>query len=960
MAPNFVNRAFAVWLSLLFTFAAISDGLSQSTLIPLPTRRDMVFDQASQHLYITTSDGWVRPYDLVAGRLETGYNLGGSLNGVDISADDSFLLVAQSVAGTTEGHFHRLDLHTGAVVDIPYPLTGGSQESGAWDVVIAGNGMAFVSTEYPGSGGRLPLRQIDLATNRISIRSDVPTGEYRGFVAQNTQIHRGADRSRIFFLESGYIFSHAYTYDATTDTFGPTAFASWYDVPATAAVNRDGSLIGTRRDSFAALDAAPALDFLHSFSGVDSGVAFDAVRDLFYVVNSATDRIVAYNTHTFAESFRLAIGENIPPNDTRYSFDGGQFNTGTLVGSSDGRYLALATPSGIRLFAVPATPPAPPPTPLFERPRDMVFDKAGNYLYITTATGYVWPYDLAHSRLGQPFNVGGSLNGVDIDPTDSFLLIAEGNTGMERDIVHKLDLHTRQVTQLTYPHTAGSYENGTWDVAIAANGLAFVTTVLGVPGYSGWVPFRELNLATNVFSIRHDPPGSGGGGMITENSQIDRSADRTRLLISESNISSGSLFTYNSVTNTFGTAGHSGEFNELISIAVNRNGSLQCLRFHDGAFLYPLPNWGLIQSLYGNDSGVAFDAVRDILYAVRSATDQVVAYDTHTFGELFRVAIGENVGPTPVEAQTPADPPGNGHFSVGTLVASQNGQYLALIAPTAVRILSLANGTRTAIPTTVPFGNISTRSLVGRDDNVSIGGFIIRSSSAKKVALRAVGPSLIAAGLPNALRDPILELHDSTGALIASDDNWKDSQQAEIESVGLAPLDVRESVIIRQLSPGAYTAIMKGKNSTTGAGLVEIYDLDPRPSSRLVNISTRALVGTGDNVMIGGFIVANSSTVPGPSKRVLVRALGPSLAQANVPNSLPDPNISLYNGNGDLLAINDNWKETQRSEIEATGLAPHDDRESAIVATVGTGICTAIVSGNDSTGVALVEIYALD
>jgi hypothetical protein len=254
-------------------------------------------------------------------------------------------------------------------------------------------------------------------------------------------------------------------------------------------------------------------------------------------------------------------------------------------------------------------------------------------------------------------------------------------------------------------------------------------------------------------------------------------------------------------------------------------------------------------------------------------------------------------------------------------------------------------------PTPPTLLNISTRLSVGTDNDVLIGGFIITGTGDKNVIVRAIGPSLGAQGVAGALADPVLELHDQTGAIIASNDNWKDTQQSEIEGTTIPPSDDKESAIVQRLTPGAYTAIVHGENDTTGIGLVEAYGLDG--TATLANISTRGFVQTGDNVMIGGFIVLNT----GVPTKVIVRAISPSLT--GIANALADPTLELHDSNGVIVASNDNWQETQKSEIEAT-IPPTDDRESAIVQTLSAGAYTAIVRGkNDSTGIALIEAYNL-
>ena len=257
--------------------------------------------------------------------------------------------------------------------------------------------------------------------------------------------------------------------------------------------------------------------------------------------------------------------------------------------------------------------------------------------------------------------------------------------------------------------------------------------------------------------------------------------------------------------------------------------------------------------------------------------------------------------------------------------------------------------------------NISTRLRVLNNDNVLIGGFIITGTTPKKVLLRAIGPSLAEANppVPGALADTILELHKPNGAVVRND-NWMDTQKAAIMATTIPPTNKLESAIVATLDPGAYTAVVSGKNGATGVGLVEAYDLNPTADSQLANISTRGFVDTGDNVMIGGFIVGGNG---GRNVRVLVRGIGPSLAQANppVPGALADPILELHDSNGDIVASNDNWKDTQKDEIIATTIPPTNNRESAIVAPLAPGAYTAILSGkNDGTGVALVEAYNLE
>lgn len=287
------------------------------------------------------------------------------------------------------------------------------------------------------------------------------------------------------------------------------------------------------------------------------------------------------------------------------------------------------------------------------------------------------------------------------------------------------------------------------------------------------------------------------------------------------------------------------------------------------------------------------------------------------------------------------------------------GQYLygVPVAPTP---------TPTPVPTATPtpppgtashLANISTRIKVGTGQNVLIGGFIIQGTQSKTLIVRAIGPSLTGFGVPNTLADPVLELRDSTGGLIASNDDWQDGAQAsQIQQSGIAPTNSMESALRLTLSPGSYTAVVSGYGGGQGNGLVEAYEMDSN-STRMVNISTRGRVGTVDEPMIAGLIAQ------GGTKRVIIRALGPSLAGGSSPiaGALADPVLELRDGSGNLLAVNDDWPNSpQVGEITST-IPPVHALEAAIVATLNGGNYTAIVRGVDNTsGVALVEVFDLD
>jgi hypothetical protein len=254
--------------------------------------------------------------------------------------------------------------------------------------------------------------------------------------------------------------------------------------------------------------------------------------------------------------------------------------------------------------------------------------------------------------------------------------------------------------------------------------------------------------------------------------------------------------------------------------------------------------------------------------------------------------------------------------------------------------------------------NISTRLDIQTGDNAMIGGFIVTGYQPKTVIVRALGPSL---GMSGALADPVIEVHDGLGQLVAMNDNWNDATtRQQIIDSGLAPTNDLESALWGIISPGAYTVVVRGSHGEVGTGLFEVYDLDTTAVSRLGNISTRGLVQSGNDVLIGGFISGagdDTGTVA-----LLIRALGPSIS---APGALTDPALDFYDGNGSLIESNDNWKlrtdgTSQQAEIEATTIPPTNELESAILTTVGAGSYTAIVRGkNDGIGIGLVEVYRL-
>jgi YVTN family beta-propeller protein len=459
-------------------------------------------------------------------------------------------------------------------------------------------------------------------------------------------------------------------------------------------------------------------------------------------------------------------------------------------------------------------------------------------------------------------------------------------------------------------------------------------------------------------------PSIGGfnGGVFVYSGSLEISPDRNTLYYADYGLSPSTMYKINVsgaapvlVRETpFGTGGENGQ-----DLALSHSGNFICYATGAGQNNYDIAKFRTsdFASTGSFDTGpyprqVTFSQDDRVVYAVHTA-NEIDVFDANTF------------------------------LSLGTILGA--GQASELTVDSTNRLLFAGytdafegfTGTRVYDLSPLPesqLGNISTRAFVQTGDNAMIGGFIVQGIQPKRVIIRAIGPELTRFGVPNVLADPTLELHDSTGALIASNDSWlhtiiggiiTSDQVRDIRSSGHAPTDASESAIVADLPAGNYTAIVRGVNDTTGVALVEAYDLSPDSNSILGNISTRSFVQTDDNVMIGGFIV--HGTQP---KKVILRAIGPELSQFGVPDPLANPTLELHNSAGALIASNDNWTHTiiggiitsdQTRDIRSSGHAPMDGRESAIIAELPPGNYTAIVRGvNETTGVGLVEVYDLD
>jgi hypothetical protein len=351
--------------------------------------------------------------------------------------------------------------------------------------------------------------------------------------------------------------------------------------------------------------------------------------------------------------------------------------------------------------------------------------------------------------------------------------------------------------------------------------------------------------------------------------------------------------------------------------------------------------------------------------AVRWTTSYTFRFDSDHAPQATNATIGffKTGAPITVGIQGPCG--GGAPTPTATPVATSTPGPTATPTPSGTATATPTPGpsgtpTPTATPTPTPemrVNNLSTRLRVQSGDNVGIGGFIITGTGSKQVLLRGIGPSLASVGVPNPLADPVLELHGPNGFVTITNDNWRDSGCfGPIGDPVLAPPNELESTVCANLNPGAYTAIIRGKNNSSGVALVEVYELSQSVPAKLANISTRGFVSTDADIVIAGFILGGSSG----TDRIVARGIGPSLTAFGVPNALANPTLVLRDGNGTMVASNDNWQDdlAQATELTAAGLAPTNNLESAIATALPPGQYTALLAGsNNGTGVGVVEIY---
>ena len=319
----------------------VESAAGQSTLIPVTARRDHVFSPDSGILYMSTNGGTIARFNLSTNSLIPLWNVGTSLYGLDVTPDGSAIYVAENQTVGTQGFFKKVNTATGAVTNIPYSLA--ANETGAWDIKIANNGKGFASTQFAGSGW-VPFRELNLATDSLTVRSDV-AGFINGQVMQETQINRSADRSLLFMTESNISNGPVFTYDAATNTFPNNSTTGISLSSSLAGVNRNGSLIALEVGSTLSI-LNPQLNIIHNLgTSLRGGIVFDPKRDILYAANATTNTLIALNTNTWQQVNQWTIGEDIPNSSA--------MDEGVMSISDNGSWLAMSTPAGVRLFAVP-------------------------------------------------------------------------------------------------------------------------------------------------------------------------------------------------------------------------------------------------------------------------------------------------------------------------------------------------------------------------------------------------------------------------------------------------------------------------------------------------------------------------------------------------------------------------------------------------------------------------------
>jgi YVTN family beta-propeller protein len=716
---------------------------------------------------------------------------------------------------------------------------------------------------------------------------------------------------------------------------------------------------------------------------------------LLYHAADTQNAIKIFNTATFSQVGTIPRGSSVDVSDVAIDRSGRWLFVATSdfqgigdlrvydTGRSDplpgGTPLPTPTPSPT-VTPTPTPGPTPTPTPtatpqtIFNHViAHLVADPVRPRVYATVpGDNTVIVIDTASLTVTATIPIGLAPQGLRVSVDQSKLWVA--NSGSTDSAIGIVDLNTLQIL----PSFAAPVQP--YDIEEGAGHRLYVT-----PDEQTF-PNEIMQIDANTGTFQ---TSFGGSVSVYRGGFVAVSPDRNTLFFGNSGISPSTLAKFDVATVTpsliqqTNNVGSNGE-----ALGVSHGGRLMVFPNGGGSsgsgyvtFEIPEAN---IMSVDGSlnigayPEAATFSNDDTLLYHAAGSQNAIKIFNTATFLQVGTIPVGANF--TDIN-DVVIDRSGRWLFvattnfqSDGDLRVFDTGRNDVLPAPSPVPTptpLPAPTPTPTPAPTPIPTPtptpsptpaaqtvNLSTRMRVQTGDNVGIGGFIITGSGSKNVLLRVLGPSLTPFGVPNALPDPVLELHGPGGFVTITNNDWSDdaAQEALILGTGLAPGNDLEAAIYATLSPGNYTAVVSGNNSATGVALVEAYDLSPAVPAKLANISTRAFVSTAADIVIAGFILGNHSG----DDRIVVRGIGPSLAVFGVPDVLANPTLELRDRDGALLMQNNDWQDdsAQATELIAAGLAPTDPLESGIAATLPPGLYTALLAGfNNGIGNGVVEVY---
>lgn len=490
-------------------------------------------------------------------------------------------------------------------------------------------------------------------------------------------------------------------------------------------------------------------------------------------------------------------------------------------------------------------------------------------------------------------------------------------------------------------------------------------TDYGLDLQEGTTPRIHATDASDVLAVRYDTSGTGASLAIAASMKV---SDLTVIPGQTTWQMSFSVNTPHSVlsstgTYSYGASDHGDQF--FLEADTDVNGAQTysygtAVRANDGKMLYTIKGTADSGEFNVSDNTVSVQVSVAKLNAILSAASRpLITNGTVVAGLRSRSYTVEVVPPVSGQASR------QGRRDIargGTQFVVHDSAFAPPPPAPAPTPFPSPSPQPSGTPPTIVLGNISTRVSVKTANAVGIGGFIVRTATPKRLLIRGTGPSLAPFVGAGVLADPTLEIKNTSGTVIASNDDWRTGRQAAISASGLAPANDKEAAVIVNLPGGNYTATLQGKGGGQGIGVVEIFDIGAEAQSDLGNIATRGLAGTGEEVLIGGFIVRDTS-FRNQSQRILIRGIGPSIPTSQVPNPLQDPFLELHDAQGTILAFNDDWQSQASADVTAimqSTIAPTNSKESAILKTLAPGAYTAVMRGaTGETGIGLVEVYNL-